>query len=78
MAMSDEPERTHDLASRKPPREERRARLMIGGGAVLLFSGITLAVTDDGWGRWLIVSGIVLLFVALHRFGRLGPEDATV
>jgi len=51
---------------------------MIGSGAVLLFFGITLAVTDDGWGRWLIVAGIVLLFVALHRFGRLGPEDVTV
>ncbi len=76
--MSDDPERTREAASPKPPREERRARLMIAGGAALLFLGITLAVTDDDWGRWLIVSGIVLLFVALHRFGRLGPEDATV
>lgn len=76
--MSDEPERIPEPAPPKPPREERRARLMIGSGAVLLFCGITLAVTDDDWGRWLIVAGIVLLFVALHRFGRLGPEDATV
>jgi hypothetical protein len=78
MAMTDDHERTPEPAAPKPPREERRARLMIASGAVLLFSGITLAVTDDGWVRWLIVAGIVLLFVALHRFGRLGPEDAPV
>lgn len=74
--MSDAPERNEQAPSPKPPRDERRARLMIGAGAVVLFCGITLAVTDDEWGRWLIVAGIVLLFVALHRFGRLGPEDA--
>ena len=76
--MSDDTEPTRDSAPPKPPREERRVRLMIGGGAALLFCGITLAVTDDSWGRWLIVTGIVLLVLALHRFGRLGPEDATV
>ena len=58
-------------------RDERRARLMISVGAVLLFGGIALAVTEDDTGRWLIVAGVVTLFVALHRFGRLGPEDAT-
>ncbi len=76
--MSDEPKRTEPERTPTPPREERRARLMIVVGAVLLFSGVTLAVTDDDMGRWLIVAGIVLLFVALHRFGRLGPEDAAV
>jgi hypothetical protein len=57
--------------------EERRARLMIALGAVVLFAGITLAVMDDDLGRWFIVAGVVVLFMALHRFGRLGPEDAT-
>ncbi|HTQ05130.1 MAG TPA: hypothetical protein VMI54_14800 [Polyangiaceae bacterium] len=75
--MSDEP-RKPDVLVKAPPREERRARLMIGAGAASLFAGITLAVTDDDTGRWLILAGVVVLFVALHRFGRLGPEDATV
>jgi hypothetical protein len=73
--MSDEPNQTETSVRPSPPREERRARLMIGAGAMVLFSGIALAVTDDASGRWLIVGGIVLLFVALHRFGRLGPEN---
>jgi drug/metabolite transporter (DMT)-like permease len=54
-------------------KEERRARLLIVVGAVLAFAGIVLAVGDDDTGRWLIVAGVVTLFVALHRFGRLGP-----
>jgi len=63
-------------ASGGPPglsRDERRARLLIVMGAVLLLAGITLAVTEDDTGRWLILGGLVTLFVSLHRFGRLGP-----
>jgi hypothetical protein len=48
--------------------------MMIVVGAVVLFGGIVLSVGDDDTGRWLIVAGIVTLFVALHRFGRLGPD----
>jgi hypothetical protein len=55
-------------------KDERRARFMIIAGAVLLFGGVVLAVSDDDTGRWLIVGGIITLFVALHRFGRLGPD----
>jgi hypothetical protein len=53
-------------------RDERRARLLILVGTILLLVGIALAVTDDDVSRWLLVGGIVTLFVALHRFGRLG------
>ena len=55
-------------------RDERRARRMIIVGTVLLLAGIALAVTDDDSGRWLILGGLVTLFVSLHRFGRLGVE----
>jgi hypothetical protein len=55
-------------------KDERRARLMIGGGTVIALFGIVLAVNDDDLGRFLIVLGVATLFVALHRFGRLGPD----
>ena len=53
---------------------ERRTRTLILVGATLLLGGIALSVTDDGFGRWLTVGGIVLLFFTLHRFGRLGAD----
>ena len=57
-------------------KEERRARLLIGIGAVVALAGIVLAVNDDDTGRLLVVAGVVTLFVALHRFGRLGPDSS--
>jgi hypothetical protein len=57
-------------------RDERRARMLIIAGTLLLLIGIALALTDDDLSRWLIVGGIVTLFVALHRFGRLGAGGA--
>lgn len=54
-------------------RDERRARLLILVGAALMLFGIVLALGDDDLSRWLTVAGIVVSFVALHRFGRLGP-----
>jgi len=57
-------------------RDERSARLMIIGGTLLLLFGIALGVMDDDLGRWLMLGGIVTLFVALHRFGRLGAGGA--
>ena len=58
------------------PADERRARTMIIVGASLTVAGIALAVTDDSFGRYLMIAGLVLSFIALHRFGRLGPEEA--
>jgi hypothetical protein len=77
--MSEEKDRPVEASSantERPP-EERRARRMIAIGAVILFLGIALAVMDDDIGRWFIIAGVGVLFSALHRFGRLGPEDAT-
>jgi hypothetical protein len=54
-------------------RDERRARLLILAGAALMMFGIVLALGEDELARWLTVAGIVLSFIALHRFGRLGP-----
>jgi drug/metabolite transporter (DMT)-like permease len=56
-------------------KEERRARLLITIGAVIALVGILLAVNDDDTGRFLVVGGVATLFVALHRFGRLGPDQ---
>jgi hypothetical protein len=65
-----------EVQRRRP--EERRARLLMAVGAAMLFAGIALAVTDDDTGRWFIVGGVAVLFLGLHRFGRLGPEDVPV
>lgn len=78
--MSDTAEETTPPAPKpatpRLPADERRARTMIIVGASLTVAGIALAVTDDSFGRYLVVAGIVLSFIALHRFGRLGPEEA--
>ena len=58
-------------------KEERRARLLIGAGAGIALFGIVLSVNDDDIGRYLVVLGVAMLFVALHRFGRLGPDTGT-
>ena len=58
-------------------KEERRARLMIGVGTGIALFGIVLSVNDDDLGRFLVVIGVATLFVALHRFGRLGPDAGT-
>jgi len=55
-------------------RDERRARLMIGVGTGIALFGIVLSVNDDDLGRFLVLIGVATLFVALHRFGRLGPD----
>ena len=62
------------IVERTPVGIERRTRNVILIGTALLFFGIALAVTDDGWGRWLTVAGILVLFATLHRFGRLGAD----
>jgi hypothetical protein len=58
-------------------KDERRARLMIGAGTAIALFGIVLAVNDDDLGRFLVLVGVATLFVALHRFGRLGTDTGT-
>lgn len=74
---SKEPEKAVAESLRPEPlpleRDERRARLLILVGAALMMFGIVLALGDDEFARWVTVVGIVVSFVALHRFGRLGP-----
>jgi len=56
-------------------RDERRARLLIVVGTALTLFGIVLALNDDELARFVTVAGVVVSFVALHRFGRLGPSS---
>ena len=65
-----------NIVERQPVGLERRTRNVILVGTALLFFGIALAVSDDGWGRWLTVAGILVLFATLHRFGRLGADPS--
>ena len=57
-----------------PPREERRTRALISLGVGLTLSGIALSVVDDSIARFMVIIGVVMAFVALHRYGRLGPQ----
>jgi len=72
MAMSDEA-----APKVEPTGLERRTRIVILVGASLLLGGIALAVSDDEFGRWLTVAGVLLLFLTLHRFGRLGADQSS-
>jgi hypothetical protein len=71
MAVSE----NNDASQRvEPSGIERRTRTLILVGTTLLLVGIALAVSDDDWGRWVTVAGVLVLFVTLHRFGRLGAD----
>jgi hypothetical protein len=53
----------------------RRARSLIGIGAITVLAGIGLAATGDAsLGALLTLPSLVLLIYALHRFGRTGPD----
>jgi len=73
--MSSEAEPT-EVVHERP--SETRARSLIKIGACTTAAGIALAVTgDNDVSRWLTVVGIVLLVWGLHRFGRLGDDQAS-
>jgi hypothetical protein len=57
--------------------EEKRTRVLISAGAVLAVLGVAFAVNDDDVGKWLTLAGVIALIVGLHRFGRLGTDEAT-
>jgi hypothetical protein len=73
MAMT----QANEPSDAKPPPLglERRARTAILVGAAFLLTGIALAASDDDYGRWLAVAGMLVLFWTLHRFGRLGADS---
>jgi hypothetical protein len=71
MAMS---ESSPTRARAEPTGIERRTRTLILLGTTFLLVGIALAVSEDDWGRWITVAGVLILFVTLHRFGRLGAD----
>ncbi|HEY3664827.1 MAG TPA: hypothetical protein VGL19_02460 [Polyangiaceae bacterium] len=49
---------------------------LIRGAALCAAVGIFLSITEYAdTGKWLTVAGVVLLIVALHRFGRSGPDE---
>ncbi|HEY3233597.1 MAG TPA: hypothetical protein VGJ84_02705 [Polyangiaceae bacterium] len=54
-----------------------RARSLLAIAATITLVGIALSVWDLGglW-AWTAVVGLLLLALAIHRFGRTGPEEA--
>ncbi len=62
-------------AETRPSSREHKARLLITTGAVAACVGIALAVAgDDELSRWLVLGGVAVLVLGLHRFGRLGAD----
>jgi hypothetical protein len=52
---------------------------LIKGAAICAALGIGSSLTEYAdFGKWLTVAGVLLLILGLHRFGRLGPDDAIV
>jgi hypothetical protein len=52
---------------------------MILVSAVLTLAGIAFSVSDDASvGSWFTLAGLLLSILALHRFGRLGPDSGRV
>ena len=63
-----------DDSTERPVGLERKARTTIIVGAALLLAGIALAVSDDEYGRWLAVAGIVAL-IAFYPITLILMED---
>ena len=52
---------------------------LIKGAAICAVVGIGASLSEYAdYGKWLVVAGVLLLIVGLHRFGRLGPDPAIV
>ncbi len=65
---------------RRSGREEQRkySNLDLGERRADL-AGIAFSVSDDtSLGSWFTLAGLLLSIVALHRFGRLGPDSGRV
>jgi len=65
---------TTDAGPRRP--SEAGTRTLLRVGAVTTAVGLALAASGDPTlARWLVLGGIVLLVLGLHRFGRLGTDE---
>jgi hypothetical protein len=54
-------------------------RTLILVSAALTLAGIAFSVSEDtSVGSWFTLIGLVLSILALHRFGRLGPDSGRV
>jgi hypothetical protein len=52
---------------------------LIKGAATCAAVGIAASITEYvDYGRWLTVIGVLLLVAGLHRYGRLGPDEAII
>jgi len=49
---------------------------LIRAAALCAAAGVGLSITDYAdTAKWLAVIGVIAMIVALHRFGRLGPDE---
>ena len=52
---------------------------LIKAAAICAAVGVGASLTEYAdYAKWLAVLGVLLLVFGLHRFGRLGPDDAIV
>jgi hypothetical protein len=67
---------TLDTPSEDPP-DARRPRALILAGAALAAGGVAVAGSlSPDLGGALLLAGWLALGIGIHRFGRLGVEDA--
>jgi len=52
---------------------------LIKAAAICAAVGIGASITEYAdLGKWLAVAGVLLLIAGLHRYGRMGPDEAIV
>jgi len=52
---------------------------LIKAAAICAAVGIAASITEYAdLGKWLAVAGVLLSIAGLHRFGRMGPDEAIV
>jgi hypothetical protein len=70
-----ETETSPEIDPRERARHEAKTRTLLRIAGPSAAVGILLAAAgDESLARWLVLLGLVLLVVGLHRFGRLGAD----
>lgn len=52
------------------------AKHLLAAGAMLILGVAWVGVGESDIGKYVTLAGLIAMIVAIHRFGRLGPEEA--